>query len=201
VGNDTSAITTNLQNFVTYYNDVQSYIDTNAATSTDSSGTVTPGTLTGDMEAAQLSTDLRSAIFSPVSISGLSSNLSQLAGLGFTSNGYNNSITLDSSTLNPILSGNLSDVQKLFSDPTNGLAGKLNTFLTNTIGDSGTLTNHQTALTQQSTSINTQIANLEKQITSDTAYWTTEFQDMETAQSQINQELTTLNQQISNGTL
>ncbi len=201
VGSDTSAIATDLQNFVTYYNDIQGYIDTNAATSTDSSGNVTPGTLTGDMAAADLTTSLRSAIFSPVSISGLSGTLSQLAGLGFTSNGYNNTITLDSSTLNTVLSGNLSDVQKLFSDPANGLAGQLNTFLTNTIGDSGTLTNHQTALTQQSNSINTQIANLEKQITADSNYWTTEFQNMETAQSQLNQQLSALNQQISNGTL
>ena len=39
-------------------------------------------------------------------------------------------------------------------------------------------------------------ANLEKKITSDSAHWTSEFQAMEQAQSQVNQELSFLNQQI-----
>ena len=95
----------------------------------------------------------------------------------------------------------MGDVKKLFSDTTNGLGAKLDTFLTDTIGDSGSVTAHQAALTKQSTSIDTQIANLEKQITADSNFWTKEFQDMETAQSQLSQELTALNQQISNGTL
>jgi len=200
VSNDTSAIATQLQNFVTYYNNVQGYIDTNAA-STTVNGKVNAGTLTGDMNAADLTTSLRSTIFSPVSISGLSATFSQMASLGFKSNGYNNTIALDSSTLNNVLSNNLGDVQNFFSNSANGLAVKLDSFLTNTIGDSGTLTNHQTALTKRSTSIDTQIANLEKQITADSNFWTKEFQHMETAQSQLNQQLSALNQQITKGNL
>jgi flagellar hook-associated protein 2 len=201
IGADTSAVSTQINNLVTQYNNVESYIDTNAATSTDASGTVNPGTLTGDMTAADLSTSLRSSLFSPVSVTGLSSTLSQFASLGITSNGYNNSISLDSTALSKVLTNNLSDVQKFFSDSTNGLAGQLDTYLNNTIGDNGSIPQHQAALTKQSNSINTQISNLEKQITSDSNYWTTEFQNMETAQSKMNQELTSLQQQINNGTL
>jgi flagellar capping protein FliD len=73
--------------------------------------------------------------------------------------------------------------------------------LNDTIGDNGTLTNHQTALTAQSNAITTQIQNLEKQITNDTNYWTTEFQNMETASAKSNQVLSSLQQQISKGTL
>jgi flagellar capping protein FliD len=69
------------------------------------------------------------------------------------------------------------------------------------VGDSGSIASHQAALTTQSQAIDTQIANLEKQITADTATWTTAFQNMETAMSQTNQELTYLNQSVSNGTL
>jgi len=201
VSSDTSAIATNLQDFVTHYNDVQSYITTNAASTTDSTGAVTAGTLTGDISAGDLATSLRSNIFSPVSISGLSATYSMLANLGITSNGHDNTVTLDSSKLTDALMSHLSDVKKLFTDTTTGLGAKLDTFLTNTIGDSGTITAHQAALTKQSTSIDTQIANLEKSITADSAFWTKEFQAMETAQATLNQELTTLNQQISNGTL
>jgi hypothetical protein len=42
---------------------------------------------------------------------------------------------------------------------------------------------------------------LEKSITADSDFWTKEFQAMETAQAKLNQELTTLNQQVTNGTL
>ncbi|HEV2693987.1 MAG TPA: flagellar filament capping protein FliD [Verrucomicrobiae bacterium] len=201
VGSDTSALSTAVQSFVTNYNNVQSYITTNAASTTDSTGAVTAGTLTGDVDAGNLATSLRTSIFSSVSITGLSAGFSQLANLGITSNGQNNTVTLDSSALSNALSSNLGDIQKLFSDPTNGLGVQLDTFLTNTIGDSGTITNHQAALTTQSKSIDTQIANQEKTIATDSAHWTTEFQNMETAQAQLQQELTALNQQVANGTL
>lgn len=201
VGADTSAIATNLQGFVTAYNNVQSYLTTNTASSTDSTGTVTAGTLTGDVDAGNLATALRSNAFSPVSITGLSATFSQLAGLGITSNGNNNTVTLDSSALSKTLAGHLGDIKNFFTDPTNGLAVKLNTFLNNTIGDSGTLTNHQAALVKQSQAIDTQIANQEKLIATDVAYWTKSFQAMETAQSQSNQVLSSLQQQVSKGTL
>ena len=201
VGADTSAIQTNIQNFVNQYNNVQGYITTNTASSTDSTGKVTAGTLTGDVDAGNLASNLRSNIFSSVSITGLSAGFSQLANLGITSNGYNNTVTLDSTALTTALTSNLGDIQKLFSDPTNGLGVQLDKFLTNTVGDSGTITNHQAALTTSSKAIDTQIANQEKTITTDSAFWTKEFQDMETAQAKLQQELTALNQQVTNGTL
>ena len=201
VGSDTSAVQTAVQDFVSAYNNVQSYITTQSASSTDSTGTVAAGPLTGDLSAADLATTLRTNIFSPVSIPGVSATYSMLANLGITSNGHDNTVTLDSSKLTDALTSHLGDVKKLFTDATNGLGTKLDTFLTNTIGDSGTVTAHQAALTKQSSSIDTQIANLEKSITADSDFWTKEFQAMETAQAKLNQELTTLNQQVTNGTL
>ncbi len=194
VGTDTSVIETNLQKFITAYNNVQSYITSNAATSTDANGKVTAGTLTGDVDAAGIATTLRANSLSPVSITGLSATLSQLAGLGIKSNGQNNTITLaDSTALDTALAGNLSTVKTLFTDSTNGLAVKLNKFLDNAIGDSGTITAHQTALTKSSTAIDKQIANLEKSIATDAAFWTKAFQAMETAQAKNNQDLSFLN--------
>jgi flagellar hook-associated protein 2 len=201
VGSDTSAVTAALQSFVNDYNNVQSYITTQSASSTDATGKVTAGLLTGDMDAADIASSLRSAGFSPVAISGLSATFSQLANMGITSNGQDNTITLDTTTLSTALANNLTQVKSFFSDATNGWATQLNTYLTNTVGDNGSIASHQAALTTQSTAIDTQIANLEKQITADTATWTTSFQNMETAMSQTNQELTYLNQSVTNGTL
>ncbi len=189
VTGDTTAIQNNIQSFVTAYNNLQSYITTNSASSTDSTGKVTAGTLTGDVDAANIASTLRSNTFSPVSITGLSTTFSQLANLGIKSNGQNNTVTLDSTALSAALTSNLGDVKKLFSDSTNGLAAKLDQFVTNLTGDNGTVVTHQASLTKQSTSIDAQIANLEKTITADANHWTKAFQAMETAQSQLTQEL------------
>ena len=201
VASDTSAVTSALQSFVNDYNNVQSYITTQSASTTDASNKVTAGLLTGDMDAAGIASSLRSTGFSPVSIPGVSATFSQLANLGITSNGQNNTVTLDTTALGTALANNLTQVKSFFSDATNGWASKFDTYLTNTVGDSGTLATHQAALTTQSQAIDTQIANLEKTITADSATWTKSFQNMETAMSQTNQELTYLNQSITNGTL
>lgn len=201
VAGDTSAIATAVQNFVNAYNTVQGYITTQSTSTTSSTGTVSTNALTGDLGAAELASNLRNTAMNSVSVAGLTDSYSNLAGLGVTSNGNNNTVTLDTTTLNAALTNHLSDVQKLFSDSTNGLATKMDAFLTNTVGDSGTITTHQTALTKQSSSIDTQIANLEKQITADSAYWTSQFQAMETAMSGTNQQLTYLQQSVNNGTL
>jgi flagellar hook-associated protein 2 len=197
VGNDTDTIKSAIQKFISDYNTVQSFIGTQAATSTDSAGKVTAGLLTGDLDAARLVSSLRSLSFSAVS--GLSSSLDQLADLGIQTNGKDNTITLaDSGALDSALQNNLNSVQALFSDSTNGIGARLDSFLTSTIGDSGTLTSHLTALTKQSSDIDAQVANLEKIITADSNKWTKEFQDMEQAQAQINQQLSYLTQQVTN---
>jgi len=190
VAADTNTVKSKIQDFVSAYNNVQSYITTNSASSTSSTGVVTAGSLTGDVDAGQIASRLRTTAFSPVSITGLSATLSQLAGLGIKSNGNNNTITLsDSAALDKALTGNMTSVKLLFTDATNGLAGKLDSFIDSYVDDTGSLTAHQTALTKQSKSIDDQVTNLEKTIAADSAFWTKQFQAMETAQAKITQEL------------
>jgi flagellar hook-associated protein 2 len=202
VSSDTSKVQTALQNFISAYNNVQSFITTQTASSTDSTGKVTAGILSADPSANGISTSLRSLSFSLVSVQSLPTSLNQLADLGIQTNGQDNTIKLaDPTALTNALSTNLAHVQSLFADSTNGLAVQLDSFLTNTVGDNGTLTQHQASLTTQSRSIDAQVTGLEKTITSDSARWTSEFQAMETAQAKINQEMSYLTQQINNGTL
>ena len=190
VAGDSSTVKTKIQDFLSAYNNVQSYITTNSASSTSATGVVTAGSLTGDVDAGQIASRLRTTSFSPVSITGLSATLSQLAGLGIKSNGNNNTITLsDSAALDKALTGNMTSVKMLFTDSTNGLAVKLDSFIDDYIDDTGSLTAHQTALTKQSKSIDDQVTNLEKTIAADSAFWTKQFQAMETAQAKITQEL------------
>lgn len=197
---DTSSLSSAIQQFVTDYNSVQSDISSQQIVTTSSSGAVTPGTLTADDTADQLTSNLRSIISAALpSLSG--DTVSMLADLGITSNGQDNTLAVDTSTLDSTVADNVSNVQTLFNDPTNGIATQLNNFLNDTIGANGTLTDHQTSLQQQSTNITTQISNLETQISANEAQWTSEFQAMEQAESQTNQELTYLSEQVTNGNL
>jgi flagellar hook-associated protein 2 len=196
VGSDTSTISSAIQKFITDYNTVQDDISAQQIVTTGSDGTVTPGTLTGDLTASNMASQLRSSFFSPAS--GVSGALKMLSSLGIQTNGQDNTLKLtDPTALSNALTNNLSDVKSFFADATNGWATQVNNFLNNTIGDNGTIPNHKASLTSQTNNITTQIANLEKKITSDSAHWTSEFQAMEQAQAQVNQELSFLNQQVS----
>jgi flagellar hook-associated protein 2 len=197
VASDTGKISSAIQQFINDYNAVQSYISSQTIVSTGSDGTVTPGTLTGDLTTNGIVSSLRALLFSPVS----GNPLTNLANLGVQSNGQNNTVTLDTSQLAQVLQNNLNAVQSLFTDPANGLAAQWNNYLNATIGDNGTVTLHQSDLTSQSNDLTTQINNLEAKINSDIQQWTSEFQAMEQAQAQVNQELTYLSEQVSNGSL
>jgi flagellar hook-associated protein 2 len=144
--------------------------------------------------------DLRSNAAGAVSgFSGSGINL--LSDLGIETNGQTNTLSVsDTSTLDSALQNNLQAVEQFFTS-TNGWGAQMNTYLNGVVGTNGTVPNHQTDLTAQSTAITTQISNLEAKITSDSAQWTSEFEAMEQAESQTNQELTYLSEQISNGSL
>ncbi|HTV41920.1 MAG TPA: flagellar filament capping protein FliD [Candidatus Sulfotelmatobacter sp.] len=200
VTGDTSGLTSAIQQFVTDYNSLQSYITGQEAVTTSSSGSVTPGTLTADNTASELATNLRSLVAAAVpSLSG--NAISMLSDLGIDTNGQNNTLSVDTSTLDSAVADNPSAVNTLFNDPTSGIATQLNNFINGAIGTNGTITGHEASLTQQSDNITTQITNLNTKITSDEAEWTSEFEAMEQAESQTNQELTYLSEQVTNGSI
>ncbi len=199
VSTDTSKVSTAIQQFVTDYNAVQTAIISNQTVTTAADGTVTPGILTGDLTANGIASGLRSLV--AAAVPGLAGTVNMLSDLGIETNGQDNTLAVDTDTLNSALATNLNNVQSLFDDPTNGLATQLNNYINNTIGTNGTVTNHQASLTQQNSDLTTQISNLETKITNDSKTWTSEFEAMETAESQTNQELTYLSEQVTNGSL
>jgi flagellar capping protein FliD len=111
----------------------------------------------------------------------------------------------DSSALDNALSTNLSGVQDLFTNTTNGLAVQLNSYIGSLVGDStgntGSLVNHQNILTQESTNLTNQINTIEQGVQAESARLTNEFVAMENAQSQITQQQQFLTQAITNGTI
>ena len=202
VSTDTATISTAIQKYVTDYNTLQSYMASQQSVTTAADGTVTPGTLTGDTSTNDLTSTLRTLVNSAESITGTSGAVKSLGDLGFASNGNDNTIALsDSTSLTSMLTSHLSDVKALFSDSSKGLAVQMNTYINNTIGATGTLAARQSDLVQQSSGLSTQITNLETKISNDTQQWNSEFQAMETAESQTNSELTYITQGVSSGSL
>jgi flagellar hook-associated protein 2 len=191
VASDTSTIASTINSFVTDYNTVQNYIKSEAATTTSSTGTVTPGTLTGDMDVEGIADELRR--LTNATANGLSGEAVQnLNDMGITSNGTDNTLKVDSATLNSALANHLSDVKKLFTDSASGLATKVNTYLTNTTGDSGILATKEAGFTKQEASINTSITNLQSKISQYETDLKNEFVQMEDAINTINTQKTYL---------
>ena len=194
VTSDTTGVKSTLSDFITEYNKVQSLISTDTVSSTDSDGNVTAGVLAGDLTITDLAQQLRNSVYGQ--ISGLSGSIDQLGKLGYSTNGNDNTIALtDSTTLDSLLASNLSDIQDLFSNETNGLAVTLSDYLDKTAGDNGTLAAHQDVLTKQSTDLDAQIAAQESLVQAQRQRLIDTFTAMEDAQAQINQELTFLSQQ------
>lgn len=195
VSSDTSTIKTAINDFLTEYNKVQSIIDTQTASTTDSKGKVTAGILANSGDAEDVATRLRRMVTGEVA--GLTAVLNQLEDLGIISNGTDNSIKVDDETkLDNAIANNLTTVKNLFADPTNGLAARLTKFLDDTIGDDGSLVTRQANITKQSAAIDVQIADLERIVLANRDRMTQSFIAMETAQAQINQQLQYLQNQF-----
>ncbi len=183
VQSDTATIATAITSFATDYNAVQNYISTQTAATASSTGTVTAGTLTGDMNVEGLATELRQLTDAAPGTVG---NAPDLNALGVASNGKDNTLAVNSTTLDAALAGNLGAVQQLFTDPTHGLATTLNKYLNNTTGLKGVLATQEASFTQQSKDIGASITALQSRITQNETTLQNEFVAMETAINTIN---------------
>jgi flagellar hook-associated protein 2 len=193
VSSDTSTIATAITNFVNDYNTVQNYISSQTTISTSTSSTTgatdstttstgVPGILMGDMDAEGIASDLRQLVdASP--LSGIVENLNDI---GISSNGNDNTLSTSSLVLNDALTNNLSQITQLFTDPTNGLAATVGSYLTDTLASNGVVQTKEQSLSTQSAAITTSITNLQAKITSDETEMQNQFVEMEDAISSIN---------------
>ena len=188
VSSDTSKIKAAITSFLSDYNKMQSLIDTQTASSTDTKGKVTAGVLAAESDVSDLASRLRAT--ANASVSGLTGTLKNLNDLGIVSNGDDNSLKLeDEDRLTAALTGNLSSVKAIFADGTNGLAVKLGAYLERTVGDDGTLPARQTNLTKQAAAIDTQVSDMERVVQANRQRLLDSFVAMETAQSNISNQL------------
>jgi flagellar hook-associated protein 2 len=195
ITNDTEKVKTAIKGFIDEYNKTQSILETNTASSTDEKGKVTAGTLSGESDADELASSLRSLAYSVIST--LSADMNQLADIGIKTNGDNNNLEIDKEALlDDALANNLGGLRTLFTDETNGLAVRLDEFVEKTIGVDGTLEDKDSKLAKEIAGIDTQITDLERIVESNRLRLIDSFIAMETAQAQINQQLQFLSQRF-----
>lgn len=193
VQSDTSTISAAINSFVTDYNAVQSYISTQTATTTSSTGTVTPGLFTGNLDVENIATTLRQ-MTDATPASG-TPGYASLNEIGIASNGNDNTLSVNSTTLDSALTNNLSAVEDLFTNSTDGIATTLNNYLGNQYSGTGVLSTLNGVLstdeanyTQEAQSLANSITTLQQKITNDQTKLTNEFTNMETSINSINQE-------------
>lgn len=195
VQSDSATIRTAVTDFVAAYNQVQSFLDTSTASTTDAKGKVTAGVLAGQTDASEVATRLRRLAVTPAT--GLATTLTKLADLGITTTADNNQLTLsDEEALDTALAEKLADVQELFTNSSTGLAAQLATYLESAVGEEGSLLERQDTLTKQATDIDEQVADLERMVQANRASLINSFIAMERAQSNINQQLQFLKQRF-----
>ena len=196
VSSDKDAIKKAITDFLDEFNKMQGMIDKETASSTDSKGKVTAGTLAGQSDANELASKLRSLAFA--SVAGLTGTFDRLARLGIDTNGDNNNLTLeDSAALDDALANKLGSVAELFTNGTTGVAARLNDFLEATVSDDGTLDRRIDSLGKQSTNIDGQIADMERMVQANRQRMIDSFVLMETAQARMNQQLQYLQKNLN----
>lgn len=191
VTNDSNAIKSAIKGFVDEYNKTQALININSASTTDSKGKVTAGALSADSTVSSMNSDLRRLMTG--TLSGLSGTILRMESLGYTSNGNDDSlIASEESQLDKAIASDLSSLKDFFTNASTGLATQFNTYLDKTIGEGGTLVTRQNNLTAEAKKIDDSIVTMERVVQANKARLTQSFLAMETAQSNINQQLSYL---------
>ena len=128
------------------------------------------------------------------SVPGLSGTVKRLADIGIDfKTGTSDLEVADSAKLDDALTNNSAAVSTLFNSSSGGLVSNIDTYVTRVTGTGGVLASLTESLNKQSTSFDDQIARLTTRIAADRARMEAGFIAMEQAQSNIQLQLTALN--------
>ena len=195
--NDTGAARSAVDALVSSVNRVQSLISSLTVSNRDAAGKITAGVLAYDQTIFQLGSSLRSLLSLQLS-GGPSTTIRGLADLGYSTTGYTNELSAtNSASLNTALSSQLSEVQKFFSTATTGLSARITSFVKPMVDEnSGTLSQRQKGLTEQSSKLDNQLVAMERRVQSNRERLLTGFRAMEAAQAKSNSQMQFLNQKL-----
>ncbi|WP_414663086.1 flagellar filament capping protein FliD [Horticoccus sp. 23ND18S-11] len=188
VAPDTSAMRTKIDAFIKDYNSIQQFLDANTKVSTDSKGKVSSAVLASNREIQDWGRSLRTLAFGAVS--GLPGSIDRLNDLGidFTP-GTSELQVKDEGKLSSALSNSTSEVEAFFTTATTGFAAKLDAFVTK-ISDQNV--DQVKRINSSNTSIDEQVAAIERHLAQQRSLLESAFIQMENAQSKIKQQQSAL---------
>jgi len=193
VAGDTAGMRSAIEGFITKFNDVQSFIDTNTKI-TAANGKVTTALLSGNREIQGWASSLRSKAFA--TIAGLSGTISRLEHLGIDFKTGTSLLEIkDGTKLDTALRDKAGDVEEFFQTNGTGLMETMGDFIdaiTEANGD------QQERLTKSNTDIDTQIANIQRRLDQQRQLLTNSFIAMESAQSRLQTQSAALTKAFSN---
>lgn len=181
VSSDTKGMRAKIEDFIAKFNAVQSFLDTSTKVTTDSQGKVTAAALANNREIQGWGSSLRSMAFGAVS--GLSGTIARLENLGIDFKPGTSELQIVNGTkLDSALRDNSSDVNAFFQTATTGFAAKFGSFLTTVTGQNKT---QQQNLNRTNSSLDKQIADIERRLAQQRSVMEAAFISMENAQSTL----------------
>ncbi len=192
----TADIKKNITNFVTKFNDVQSYIDSQTKVTNNADGSVTTALMAQNREFTAIASKLRSYVFD--SVSGASSSLQRLESIGIDFNGSSTQLAVrDDAKLTSALADDLDGVMKLFTTDTTGVSERLSSYVSSLTNTNGNLDTQENTLERQNTSLDRQIADIDRHLEAERSRLEESFIRMEQAQQQINSQLSALQRTLN----
>lgn len=188
VASDNTGMRTRIEDFVTRFNTVQSFIESATKVTKDSKGKVTAAVLADNREVQAWGTALRSAAFAAVP--GLSGSITRLETLGIDFKSGTNELEIkDSAKLDAALRSNSTEVEAFFDTATTGFAAVITSL---TAKGTTQRTTQQTNLNNSNTSLDSQIADIERRLEQQRTVMESAFINMEMAQSTLKSQQSAL---------
>ena len=178
VADNNSAVSSNIQAFVSAYNSLQ---QTFSQLGGYDATTNTAGPLMGNAALSGVQSQISSALDSFVNTG--SATYNSLASVGITANS-DGSLSVNTSTLSAALSANFSAVSALFSG-SGGIASTLNTQMTAQLASTGPIASLSQSLVQQENNLSQQSTQLSQQMSALSASLTQQYSALNTLLSSL----------------
>jgi flagellar hook-associated protein 2 len=193
VAPDSKSMRAKIEAFIKDFNEVQTFIDTNTKVSTDAKGKVTSALLASNREIQSWARSMRTMAFGTVD--GLSTAITRLNHLGLDFKPGTSELEIeDEALLDRVLAESTTEVENFFSTANTGFAERLDDFLEH-ISDQND--DQKTRINKANTSIDEQIAQIERHLEQRRALMESAFIQMENAQSKIQRQQSALNGMIA----
>lgn len=192
VANDSAASKSAVDQFVSSYNKLQSKLNELTAYNTT---TRSAGQLQGDALTARLASQLRNEL--NTALSGVDDDLDTLTELGITSAAKTGTLSVNSTTLDKLVSERFEDVAALFTGD-NGLAARMNKMLDSFAGSEGAIAARTKSLQGEQKSLTSQRESLDLRMSQLESRYMKQFTALDTMMSSMASTSSFLTQQLAN---